>query len=291
MDNNYLSSDLSRIKSLTTDQYDQCRERAIERVKTRIGGKPNRSDFRRELSPLWTVLDLLALVVFVPAFMVSSIHIITHMGKLAADSYSAVSQATAGTIIGRDLYTAAHQWAFIFLAEGAMILFLVMFGMSKDGWRKWVYFVLAVAALLFVFVANWQSGMGALESLLAPVFTVGIGLKLEHLITQSMQRRAEVDARYLEALTLYETSSQDATQHPDFMPMLRQEIWQKLISLQTNRDFRDALPSFKAAAVQRETQRDTWAYELPQLSPVPMNGHASADFLAETTPIYQNGMS
>jgi hypothetical protein len=103
--------DLNGLKPLSTDQYDQCRERALARVKSRIGGRPLREDFRRDLFPLWTILDVLALLVFIPAFMVSSIHIITHMGKLAADSYTAVVQASAGTVIGRDFYTAAHQFS------------------------------------------------------------------------------------------------------------------------------------------------------------------------------------
>jgi hypothetical protein len=216
--NRMMGFDHKGLKPLSTEQYDQCRERAQARVKSRIGGKPLREDFRRDLSPLWTILDVLALPVFTPAFIVNSIHIITHMGKLAADSYTAVVQASAGTVIGRDFYTAAHQWAFIFLAEGAMILFLVMFGMSKDGWRKWVYLLLALAALTFVFVANWHSGMGGLESILAPVFTVGIGLKLEHLIGQSITRREEVDKRYMDALTQFEVAAQDATKHPEYMP-------------------------------------------------------------------------
>src|SRR5258707_2829596 len=144
---------IEAIKPLSTDQSDQCRARPLARVQPRIGSNPRREDFKRELSPLWTILDLIALVVFAAALLVSSVHIVAHMGTLAAASYPKVAQATAGTIISVDFYTAVHQWAFIFMAEGAMILFLVMFGMSKDGWRKWVYLTLAIGALMFVFVA------------------------------------------------------------------------------------------------------------------------------------------
>lgn len=253
--------DLTRLKPLTTDQYDQARARALERVQQRIGSKPRRADFERELGRLWTVLDVIALVVFGAALLVSSVHIIAHMGKLAAASYGAIGQQQAGTVIGLDFYTAVHQWASIFLAEGAMILFLVMFGMTRAGWRKGVYLALALAALLFVFVANWQSEIGLLESVLAPVFTVGIGLKLEHLIVQGLKRREAVTMRYLDALHLFENASQDATKHPDYTPLLKQELWQRLAALPSNRDFRDAPPALKAAAVYREMQRDTWAYE------------------------------
>jgi hypothetical protein len=175
-----------------------------------------------------------------------------------------------------------------------MILFLVMFGMSKDGWRKWVYLLLALAALTFVFVANWQSGMGALESILAPVFTVGIGLKLEHLIGQSLTRREEVDKRYMDALTQFEVADQDATKHPEYMPLLRQEIWQRLVNLPSNKDYREMPAPFKAAAVRREMERDTWAYDLSPVTSdtagitMSSNGHQEQpDFLA-LQPVYQN---
>lgn len=252
--------DLSRLKPLTTDQYDQARAKALERVKARIGSKPKRADFERELGRLWTALDAIALLVFSAALIVSSLHIIAHMGKLAEASYRASPQAQAGTVISRDLFVAAHQWALIPLAEGSMILFLVMFGMTRNQWRKWVYFALALIAVVFVIVANWQSGIGVLESLLPPAFTVGIGLKLEHLIVQGLRRRESVTGRYLDALHVWENASQDATQHPDYTPILRQELWQRLAALPSNRDFKDAPAGFKAVAVRRELERDTWAY-------------------------------
>jgi hypothetical protein len=272
--------DLNRLKGLTTDQYDQARAKALERTQARIGSKPHRADFERELGRLWTVLDLIALLVFGAALLVSSVHIISHMGKLAAASYTATAQAQAGTVISRDFFVAVHQWMLIPLAEGSMILFLVMFGLSKNSWRRWVYFVLALAAVVFVIVANWQSGIGVLESLLPPAFTIGIGLKLEHLIVQGLKRRESVTGRYLEALHVWENASQDATKHPDYVPILRQELWARLAGLSSNKDFRDAPAGFKALAVRRELERDTWAYEgmsggIGQMAAAPV--HLSSD--------------
>ena len=154
--------------------------------------------------------------------MVSSLHIISHMGKLASTSYTTVSQPIAGSVISRDLYVALHQWMLIPLAEGSMILFLVMFGMSDKNWRKWVYF--SLAAVAFGLVANVQSGIGWLESLMPPIFTIGIGLKLEQLIVLSLRRREGINGLYIEALEIRETATQDATNHPDFLPILQQEI-------------------------------------------------------------------
>lgn len=248
------------LKPLTVDQYDQCRSRALERVAKRIGERPTRAQFERELGRLWTILDIIALVVFLPALAVSSIHIIAHMGHLAAASFEAQAQGSAGTILGRDLYVAVHQWMLIPLAEGSMILFLVMFGMGA-GWRRWVSFGLAALAGVFVLVANWQSGIGVLESLLAPAFTIGIGLKLEHLIVQTISRKDSVDMKYLEALQIYEAATVDPAQHPDFLPIFRQTLWEKIVGLKANEAFKDAPTGFKHQAVKRELAREQWAYE------------------------------
>lgn len=270
---NYTLNDL---KQLTIKQYDECRESALVRVTKRIGNKPTREQFQRELGRLWSELDIIALVVFIAALAVSSIHIITHMGHLADAAYlTAIKSSevviegvppvipdsinTAGMVISRDLFVISHQIALIFLAEGSMILFLVMFGMSEKDWRRLVYLALALLAGMFVLVANWQSGIGPLESLLAPAFTIGIGLKLEHLIVQVIQRKAEVDSRYLAAMAVYEAATQDPATHPDFKKLLWTEIWQKLVSLKANADFADAPVGFKQAAVKRELQKDQWA--------------------------------
>lgn len=252
---------LNDLKPLTIAQADECRARALERVSKRIGDKPSRNQFKRDLGRLWSVLDILALVVFIPALAVSSIHIISHMGHLAEASYLATAQASAGTVISRDLFVAVHQWALIPLAEGSMILFLVMFGQSREGWRRAVYFALALLAGVFVLVANWQSGIGLLESLLAPAFTIGIGLKLEHLIVQSLKRKREIDEKYLAAVAVYESASQDATQHPDYAPLLKQELWQQLIKPKAAAPFVEAPAGFKYLAVKRELDKDGWAHQ------------------------------
>lgn len=255
------SLDLSQLKPLTTEQYDKCREAALRRVQARIGDKPLRRDFERELGALWTFLDILALVVFAAAFAISSVHIIVHMGVLASDSYANLTQSTFGTSIGADLYTAIHQWGAIAMSEGSMILFAVLFGLTRKTWRRWIFAALALIAAIFVIVANWQSGVGALESVMPAIFTLGLGLNLERLIVQTLKRREEVTTQYLAALATWEASNQDATTHIEYAPLLRQEIWQKLVSLAANKAFADAPPSFKAAATRREMERDSWVFD------------------------------
>lgn len=273
---------IDKLKPLTTLQYEQCRERALERVKSRIGERPNRAAFKRELGPLWTVLDTIAGLIFIAALAVSSVHIIAHMGALATQA------APEGGNTG--LFVVIHQVAFIALAEGSMILFLVMFGITRHGWRRWVNLALAMLAAVFVLVANWQSGIGLLESIMPPLFTIGIGMKLEHLIMQALTRRKSIDERYLAALATWEAATQDATQHPQFSEFLKREVWDALHK--KNPAYSEAPNGFKAAAVYREMSRDSWTAEQGQLvhefeggkpeqSPIPfespvmsVNGHS-----------------
>lgn len=156
----------------------------------------------------------------------------------------------------------------ILLAEASMLLFMVMHGLnsqSRTNRSRWfraisLPLLLALVAAVFVFVANWQSGIGLLESIMPPVFTVGIGVHLERLIVTGIQRRHEIDQRYMNAMTIFEQASADPTRHPDYVPVLRQEIWEKLVSLPLNRDFKNAPSSFKHGAVRHEMERSRWAY-------------------------------
>lgn len=249
---------LHNLHRLTTIQFDECKDRAAKRVERHLGDRPTRQHFQRELGRLWTILDILALVVFIPALLISSIHIVTHVGALSGAAFDGLKQASSGTVLGRDLFVAAHQWLLIPLAEGSMILFLVMFGVSRDGWRRWVYFVLALLAVLFVLTANLSSGLGLLESALAPAFTIGIGLKLEHLIMQYLKRSQSVTQKYLEALAIYEAAATDATQHPTYKGYLMNELWAALMKPQRNQWAIEAPPGFKLAAVNREMERESW---------------------------------
>lgn len=247
---------LSDLKPLTTAQYETCKAQALKLVKKSIGDRPTRTQFMREFGASWTVLDALALVVFAAALVVSSAHIIAHAGSLATASHPA--DQVAGTRIGRDLWVAIHQWGYIFLAEASMLLFMVLFAIERRGWRRYTFVAIALVAATFVVVANLSSGTGILESLMPPIFTLGIGFHLERLLVQQIRRRRDVTDRYLAALATWEQATEDATTHPDYSKLLMNQIWEKLVSLKANKEFADANARFKIAAVQREMERDLW---------------------------------
>jgi len=254
------------MKPLTTEQYEIAREKAIERVKGRIGEKPTREQFRREMATIFTPLDYLAIVVFVAALLISSAHIIAHMGKITATNF--VAGYTAGIVLDVTTYTVVHQIGMIMLAEASMLLFMVMHGTGKDqrAGRKGiakqlsVSLILAIIAGVFVFTANVQSGIGLLESLMPPLFTVGIGFRLETLIVELLTRRTTIDLRYMSAMDTFERASHDPTAHPDFAAFFKQQIWEKLTSLVVNKEWKDAPSGFRSSIVRREMERDSWAY-------------------------------
>lgn len=249
---------ISDLKPLTTDQYDKCREAALERVQSRIGSKPQRKDFERELGALWGVLDILALIVFVAAFIISSLHIQDY-----------VLAAVTGK--GDTTYTFINQWGYIALAESSMVLFMVLHGLTakQRRGREWylrplsIHLMLAVVAGVFIFTANLSSGIGILLSIMPPLFTTGIAFNMERLIIASITRRNEVDMRYLASLKDFEAASKDPEQHSLFPSFFKQELWSKLISLKPNAGFKDAPAGFKAAAVSREMERDQWVDATP----------------------------
>lgn len=247
-----MTYELTDLKPLTAAQYDQCKARSLQRIEKRAGDKPKRATFYRELGPLWTVLDLLALVIFLAALAISSVHILVYAGGAAMNAY------TAGNDINLQAYVAIHKVGFIALAESAMLLFFVGFRMRR-GLERWLSLALAVVATSFVVTANLASGLTLFLAALAPAFTVGIGFRLEALIAETLRRRADVDARYLVAMANYEAASKDAAEHPDYAPALAREIWDKLVLLKANQAYADAPPAFKRAAVLRELERDMWA--------------------------------
>jgi hypothetical protein len=254
---------ITDLKPLTTVQYDECREKALSRVKARIGEKPTRDTFKRELGSVTNALDWLALLVFLAALLISSVHIIQFMTTQAIASYH-VPDSAPGVVIHPNLWAVIHQIGAILLAESATILFMTIHRINGDKREKprfpfkqlSIPLGLAVLAALFVFLANISSGVNFLVSIMPPVFTLGIAIRLEAIIVETLRRQSEITRRYLEAMSVWESASADPTKHPEFHPLLLQEIWQALIK--KNQSFADAPSSFKHVAVRREMERDLW---------------------------------
>lgn len=252
--------EIENLPTLSAAQYDAAKARAADRVQKSLGDRPTRKAFKREYAPLITSLDWLAVIIFIAAFCISSIHILAYSGHEAAASYQAVTGVDLlGVNVDSHTYGVIHQIGFILLAESAMLLFFVLFR-TRSGFERWLAFTLALLAMVFVIVANLASGLNLFLAVLAPSFTIGVGFRLETLAAENLRRNQEIDSRYLEALTVWEAAQEDVTRHPDYTPALARELWDKLTSLKAGQPFADAPNSFKVQAVQRELARDSWAY-------------------------------
>jgi hypothetical protein len=269
---------LARFKGLTLAQYDATKEATKERVHKLIKEKPTRKALEREQGSLLGPLDVLAVIVFIAALLVSSIHILTRMGELAGNAYQAGETILGevairlGIVVSEEVFVVGHQLGFILLAEASMLLFMVTWRMSvKDEERHlklWfvsiprkifsVYLLLALLAMTFVLVSNLESGLTLLEAVMPPFFTIGLGLHMEHLIVTMLERKTALDLRYTTALDVYEKATEDVTTHPEYARLWKREIWEKLSKLKDNQELADASPRLKMAAVRREQLRDEW---------------------------------
>lgn len=268
---------LRRLRPLTLTQYDECKVVALQRVTKLIGEKPTRRRLRRDLGPLLTPLDALALVVFLAAFLVSSVHILAHAGGLAATTYRPPDPTGGdpGLVVSAYVYAVVHQGGFLFLAEASMLLFMVTWRtQTREERRTWyrlprrlfsVYLLLALVAMTFVLVANLASGLTLLEALMPPVFTIGLGFHVERLVVELLDRRAFLNRRLQEALDVWERATEDPTTYPSYRQLLLREIWEKLARMKDNRDLADAPANLKRAAVERELGRDLWTEEVVEV--------------------------
>lgn len=268
---------LKTLKGLTLTQYDDAKATTFGRVQKLIGQKPTRKSLQREQASLFTPLDFLAIIVFLAAFWVSSVHIITHMGKLATSTYSETTEPL-GFVVDGQTYAVAHQMSFIFLAEASMLLFMVtwrmqtrdhtgtlklpLIGQTKIPTKIFsVYLILSLIAMSFVLVANLASGLTVLEALMPPMFTIGLGFHVEHIIVQWLDRRTLLDKRFIEKMDIWEKSSEDPTTHPKYRELLMREVWDKIARVRDNKELADAPAQLKLVAVHRELERDQWTSE------------------------------
>lgn len=279
---------LRELKELTYTEYETAKSKARKSVIRLIGEKPTREKFKKDMGSIFGPMDIFSLIVFLAAFLVSSFHIMEIMGEMANDIYSfgVITEVVngeeitrgheGGFYIDRHTYILAHQLGYLVLAEASMLLFMVMwrletidkdrsFKLSIFGWslsiplKKFfsVYFLLAFIAMAFIFWANTSSGLELLTSLMPPVFTIGIGLNIEKLVTTWMIRKEKISQLFEKAYSHWEKYNDNPEEHPEFNRLFSLSIWDLL--QRKNKWAQDAKGYQKIAAVHREMERDEWS--------------------------------
>jgi hypothetical protein len=235
------------LRGLSTAQYDMAVVQADNRLRKRINGrvlkKPERKDFGREWGSVFNWMDLFLALIFVSAFIISSIHIIQTTGRIVHDS---PVHEYSGIYISKDDSAIAHQIFSILMADAAMIFFFVMFALqvkkikSRKDFGNITMGVMSLAAALFaasfVLYSNVESGLGLL-GVLPPFFTITGGFRIENIITELIYRKNEIDRLYLEAMLAYEENERitnealkDITTHPEYRTVLMQAVWDRVVS-------------------------------------------------------------
>lgn len=217
---------LSDVTGLTVREYESAKAAADKQISD-LRVRPRRRDFVRESSSIWDLSDLFALLAFLAALLISSTHIVDHMARQTGG----IVAPGAGLVLSSDLVVGIHQIAFIVLAESSVILFMVLGGavrVPSSGARggavvqRVIFYALAVMSSVFVLVANVQSGIGILESVMPPAVTLGLGAYFERKLQITWARRRDVDQRYRLALDQYMASGVDVREHARYWPILRQ---------------------------------------------------------------------
>jgi hypothetical protein len=249
---------------LSSQQRDYAHQKAKERILALIGPKPTRDQFLKEYGRLWGILDVLVLLIFLAALAISSAHIVKHMGSLS--SAVDLTRFNGGLQINESTWIAVHQFGFIVLAESAMLLFMILFSMERKWWRRILSLLLAITAMSFVISANIQSGIGTLESIMPPLFTIGIGLHIERLIVQAIKRRNSVQVAYETALIEWERSTASTEAHPNWKRVYRETLFDTLVDAQVGRGkserqayLRELSPGQKLRLVNQEINASSWA--------------------------------
>jgi hypothetical protein len=114
-----------------------------------------------------------------------------------------------------------------------MMTFMVMARVTSSAWQRGVMYALAVSSALFVVWANLQSGLVWYLSILIPSITIGVSMVYEHWFVASIKEERRVRSAYQTALNAYQTAMTNPTQHPDYIPYLRQGVFEMLLTEQS----------------------------------------------------------
>lgn len=277
MEEAVIQDKLGRLTPLSGLQYDKVKNNVKQAMLRELGKEPDRKSVSRDLGPLLGPEDWLAVAVFIAAFVVSAIHILSLIGRMAGDLTN--TSGGDGVLITSSLFIKAHQLGFVALAEFAMILFMVR-------WRLWakrreekltlkygdaprprgsflgsflsIDMCLAMLAAGFTLHANLDSKLPLLESIMPPLFTIGIGIHLEHVFVETLERRKIMSRLLDEKITEWHLAVANVMASPGYKKLLVRSLWEAILQNPQNAWGADEPADFKWAAVQREFGREDW---------------------------------
>lgn len=270
---------LDLVGPLTSEQYDKVKAQVEARALKELGAEPTRKSVRYDMGPLFNPEDYFAIIVFCAAFVVSAIHIATLMGGIVAGLVTAPVQG--GIYIAQSVIIQAHQIAFILLAETAMILFMVRWRLGvrelmeslkkaqgtdmpklrpRDHLRRFlsVDLCLALLAVGFTLYANLESRLPFLESVMPPLFTIGIGIHLEHVFVELLHRQKTLGSLLVQRQSEWREAVERVRTSKEYRRLLTRLLWEALLQVNPSARGMAFTDKEKWALVQREISRETW---------------------------------
>ena len=246
---------LEDVKQLSVEQYAKVHEKAVSHVLRLIGDKPLRDQYKRDHEPIWGFMEWLMVFVFLAAAIISTTHILQYIGGEAARSFAENGNTPNTVEIPANWFNGINQTMYVVLAEFAMLLFGTGALYEKRLFIRFMFGVLALGATVFVIIANLESGIQWYIAILPPAFTIGLSPFLDRKLIKTLKRRRAVTIAHQEALSKWEVLTETPEQHTQFLPTLRLMVWEKLVSLKANAEYRKAPAQLRQRAADREIMK------------------------------------
>lgn len=190
MSNEQLKEKLRLFRSLKSDEIEEARQQATDKVLDkigeepqvedylkRIGEKPNPDDYSAgsmwaRIKPHITVMDPLMIPILVALLLISLAHMLIMVGNLANESYHTFDNDFVGIWFSQWVWVLLHQLGMFFIAEPGVLFFYSSYNVkraiyerdggtySKTGYIRFAQkylkmdFILAVSLALIVVAAN-----------------------------------------------------------------------------------------------------------------------------------------
>jgi len=213
---------------LTPKERDKARSQAVKRLQDNFP-KPDRGDFEIDYGyrffSISNLPSIVAILVFVGAWLVSTLRILIFVGNEAAITYSSRTADFVGFLPDLAQFSVTTQIGFILLSEFSVLLFTMLFRRVQEKLWKAVFVGLAVFSGFFAVYCNLQVDSNILFALLPPVVVMGLGLFLEMEISEALIRREGTTARYMEAVRIYEQAKLNPEVHRDFLRYYTQQLF------------------------------------------------------------------
>lgn len=243
---------LDDVKQLSVEQYAKVHEKAVSHVLRLIGDKPLRDQYKRDHEPIWGFMEALMVFVFLAAAIVSTTHILNFIGSEAARSFNQNGHVPDTISLSARGFNTANQFGYVILAEFAMLLFGTGAINERRKFIKVMFALLALGSTAFVIIANLESGIDWYIAILPPAFTIGLSPFLDRQLIKTLKRRRAVTVAHQEALGKWEVLTDKPEQHTQFLPTLRLMVWEKLVSLKSNAEYKRAPAQFRQRVADRE---------------------------------------